>query len=69
MSAQQSVGTKFFGWNRVLSTAMVKTNFDIPIKTYPLDLLEAKGTWVWPQSDVALINTLAFDSVIPAALP
>lgn len=69
MSAQQSVGTKFYGWNRVLSAAMTKSNFDVSMKNYPLDILEAEGTWVWPQSDVALINTLAYDLAIPAALP
>lgn len=69
MSAQQAVGTKWFGWNYAVAAAMTKSNFDVPQKTYPLDILEAKGTWVWPQSDTALINTLFYDLVIPTALP
>lgn len=69
MSAQQSAGVKWFGYNYQVNSAATKSNFDVPQKTYPLDIAMADGTWVWPISDVTLINTLAYDSAIPTSLP
>lgn len=70
MSTQQSVGTKWYGWNQAANLARVRGNFDQTEKTYPLDIpsTAVAGVWTWPIADVALINTLAYDSVVPSAI-
>jgi hypothetical protein len=69
MSTQQSVGTKWYGYNQVANQARTRANFDISEKLYPLDTaMTTDETWVWPMSDTVLINTLAYDSPIPSAI-
>jgi hypothetical protein len=69
MSAQQTVNTPWYGFTRVLTAAEVRTNFDIGVKQYPMDVpITGAQTWVWPLSDAPLINTKMYDLVLPTTV-